>query len=149
MRIFRVYCDGAFDHQRKMGAMAFAIVEDNKVMEKQALSSGSSSANLMEMHSVAQALEGVAALGATKNDLIYLYTDFKPICDAFSKGWLSKWKENGWLNSDGRAVKHKEVWEVLDHLVHGMNVQLNYERKMDINMLPKLKRRARAELRLI
>lgn len=149
MKIYRLYCDGAFDHQQKVGAVAYSIVEDNKILAREAFSERSASANLMEMSSVLSALEEVISFGATKIDVILIYTDFKPICDAFDKGWLKKWSDNGWVNSDKRPVKHREEWEAISHLVDQLQIQFVYEKKDDAGMLRKLKKDARKALRLI
>jgi len=148
MKIFRVYCDGAFDHQRGVGAAAYSIVENNVVIARHSSSEQVATANLMEMYSLMHALEELLSIGALKDDKVMVYTDFKPICDAFEKGWIDKWMTNGWVNSEKRPVKHKGEWEALRHLYDQLSIEFLHEKRKDIKMLGKLKRDARKAVRL-
>lgn len=33
------------------------------------------------------------------------------ILNAVEKGWLERWKEDGWTNAKGRPVKHADLWQ--------------------------------------
>lgn len=147
MRIFRVYCEAAFDHQKSMGCTAFSIVENGGVLERTSSLESTSTANLAEMVCVMSALEELISLGASRNDMVYLYTDFKPVCDAFDKGWISKWEENGWMNSDKRPVKHKDQWKAIRELANQLQLEFMYEEREAVSMLKKLKKQARKKLR--
>lgn len=148
MRIFRVYCEAAFDHKKMIGAIAFSIVEDGRVLERSTSSEKTFTANLTEMTCIMSALEELISIGASNEDMIYLYTDFKPICDAFDKGWISKWEENGWMNSDRRPVKHRDHWKALRELTGRLGVEFMYEKREAISMLRNLKKQARKRLSL-
>ena len=149
MKIYRVYCETAFDHQRSFGSLAFSIIENGAVLERSSCSEAIATANLTEMLSLTSALEELISIGATKEDKVYVYTVFKPICDAFDKGWTTKWEGNGWVNSEKRPVKHQKQWQAIKHLVDQLQVEFMHEDRESISMLKKLKKDARKALRII
>lgn len=143
MRIFRAYCDGSCEHGKKKAASAFIIVEDNKVRDESTDPFVSSSPNEAEMRAVFLALESVVVLGGQQEDRVLVYTDFKPVCDAFDKGWIAKWMDNGWKNSEGKDVKHRALWEDLWNHTRRFSVELRYTKRDELGMLGKLKKRVR------
>ena len=44
---------------------------------------------------------------------VELRTDSTYLKDAFTKGWLKKWMNNGWLTSNREPVLNKDLWEEL------------------------------------
>lgn len=146
MRIFRVYCGAAFDLSSKLGSASYIVTEDNAVMDEDTECGNTASANATEMLSVANALEAIRVHGGGDGDMVFVYMDFRPVCDAFQKGWIAKWQENGWKNSDGLPVRNQELWEIIcDHL-RGVNVEFRHTKRDDMGMLEKLKKRARKAL---
>lgn len=147
MKIYRAYCDGTCERGRQAAASSYIVVEDNKVLDEATHAFHAKSANEAEMRAVFLALEGVSMLGGKKEDRVLVYTDFKPICDAFDKGWITKWMGNGWKNSDGNDVRHKELWEGIWEHTQSFNVELRYTKRDELGMLNKLKKRVRKACR--
>ena len=143
MKIFRAYCDGTCEHGRCAAAFAYIIVEDNKVVDESTEAFHARSANEAEMRAVFMALESVSMLGGKKEDRVLIYTDFKPICDAFDKGWVMKWMDNGWKNSDNNDVRHRPLWEGIWEHTQNFSVELRYTKRDELGMLGKLKKRVR------
>ena len=42
-----------------------------------------------------------------------LHTDSTYMKNAFARGWLEKWRNNGWLTSNKEPVLNKDLWEEL------------------------------------
>jgi ribonuclease HI len=64
--------------------------------------------NRMELRAVIAAL-----LKIKRPAKIVLHSDSTYICDAFNKGWLTKWKANEWKNSAKKRVKNTDLWNEL------------------------------------
>lgn len=47
---------------------------------------------------------------------VRIFSDSEYLINAFTKGWLEKWKERGWRNSAGEPTANKGWWENLDRL---------------------------------
>lgn len=68
--------------------------------------------NRMEILSV---LEGLRAL--SEPCLVDVYSDSQYVCNTVQKGWLSGWRKAGWIKSDKKPVKNRDLWEaMLPHL---------------------------------
>lgn len=72
----------------------------------------------MEMHGVIQALIYYKILKKEmKNEEIEITcnicTDSAYIYNCYKEGWYKKWKNNGWLNSKGKTVANKDLWELI------------------------------------
>ena len=44
---------------------------------------------------------------------VELHTDSTYLRNAFEKGWLEKWRRNGWRTSGKQAVLNRDLWEEL------------------------------------
>ncbi len=44
---------------------------------------------------------------------VKLYSDSAYLVNAFHRGWLQKWRQNGWLNSKKETVQNRDLWEKL------------------------------------
>lgn len=141
MRTLNAYCDAACGHEGTSGA-AYAVTENGRSMDKGAQRLWCT-ANEAEMRSVLMALEALCVAGAGSGDIITVFTDFKPLCDAFSEGWLSKWERNGWKNSEGSPVKHQELWQEIHARSTSLGAQIRYLKKDASGMLGRLKKMAR------
>lgn len=64
--------------------------------------------NRMELRAVIAAL-----LKVKRPAKIVLHSDSTYICDAFNKGWLTKWEANGWKSSAKKRVKNTDLWNEL------------------------------------
>jgi len=59
-------------------------------------------------------LGAIEALEALKRPcLVELYSDSAYLINAFSRGWITKWKKNGWLTSRREPVENQDLWRRL------------------------------------
>jgi ribonuclease HI len=73
--------------------------------------------NRMEMTAIIEALKIV------KMDCnITLYTDSKYVMDGITK-WLSNWKKKGWITSNKKPVKNKDLWQILEESISKFNIE--------------------------
>lgn len=55
---------------------------------------------------------------------VTLYSDSQYVCNAISKGWAKKWRDNGWKRNKNQPALNKDLWERLLLLLekHAVNV---------------------------
>lgn len=56
-------------------------------------------------------------------DALELYTDSSYIAAGWECGWLDKWRNNGWLNSQGKPVAYAEYWQEIDKKLSALGVR--------------------------
>lgn len=62
-------------------------------------------------------IAAIEALSMLKEPcIVELYSDSAYLVNAFNKGWVEKWKLNGWTTSGKEEVKNIELWKKLDEL---------------------------------
>lgn len=117
-----IYTDGACLGNPGPGGWAAVLIDQDQRRE---LSGGyqRTTNNRMELLAVIEALEIFPP--HTPADL---YTDSKYLHDAVNKGWLRKWKRNGWRTADKREVKNQDLWLRLDALLADRDVELHWVR---------------------
>lgn len=56
---------------------------------------------------------------------VTLYSDSQYVCNALTKGWAKKWKQNGWMRNKKDPALNPELWDELLQLaeLHHLNVQ--------------------------
>ncbi|MES2745648.1 MAG: ribonuclease HI [Bdellovibrionota bacterium] len=64
--------------------------------------------NRMELKAV---IEGLRLLKEPCS--VTLVVDSRYVMDAFEKGWILNWRNNGWKTADKKPVKNQELWEDL------------------------------------
>lgn len=75
--------------------------------------------NQMELMAVIEALKVLK-----KSSVITIYTDSVYVKDGITK-WIINWKKNGWKTANKKPVKNLELWQELDLLVTGH--QINWQ----------------------
>lgn len=56
----------------------------------------------------------IAGLEALKTECdVTLYSDSKYLVDAITKGWVTKWKKNGWMRNKTSPALNRDLWERL------------------------------------
>jgi ribonuclease HI len=65
--------------------------------------------NRMELQGV---IEGLRAL--TRPSRVLIITDSAYLERAFTDGWLTRWKRNGWRTSAKKPVANQDLWIALD-----------------------------------
>lgn len=76
--------------------------------------------NRMEMTAVIKALESLR-----QSCDIALFTDSKYVMDGATR-WLDNWRNNGWRNSQKKAVKNADLWQQLDQLCRNHQIDWHW-----------------------
>lgn len=105
-----IYTDGAAKGNPGPGGYGAVLISEKPSAQKE-LSGGENPTtnNRMELMGVICALEAL-----TRPCAIDLYSDSSYVINAFNKGWLEKWKRNGWRKSVKEPLKNVELWQRLD-----------------------------------
>ena len=74
----------------------------------------------MEVAAVLDALRTVTERPLT------IYSDSTYVVDAFNKFWWKGWLSRGWLNSQGKPVANRDLWEPLVTLVRETGTGLRF-----------------------
>lgn len=48
---------------------------------------------------------------------VEIVSDSRYLLDALTKGWMLKWKRNGWRTVTRQPVRNRDLWEELDRLL--------------------------------
>lgn len=102
-----IYTDGACSGNPGPGGYAAILLSGEHRKE---ISAGyrRTTNNRMEMMAI------VAALKALKKSCrVKLYTDSRYIVDSITKGWVHKWKANGWMRTKNDPALNRDLWEEL------------------------------------
>jgi ribonuclease HI len=112
----KIYTDGACLDNPGPGGWACVIIVGGK---EQQLSGGQASTtnNRMELMGVINGLQSLRG-----PHIVKVYSDSQYVTNAFNKGWLKRWKANGWTRN-GEELKNAELWKELDALVQRHVVQ--------------------------
>ena len=62
--------------------------------------------NRMEVLAVIKGLEALK-----EPCRVNLYSDSKYVVDAIEKGWVVKWKQNGWMRNKKEKASNVDLWE--------------------------------------
>ena len=62
--------------------------------------------NRMELISIIKGLESL-----TEPCRVTVYSDSKYVIDAITKGWVTKWRHNGWMRNSREEAKNVDLWE--------------------------------------
>lgn len=105
MKTVEIYTDGACSGNPGAGGYGALLLYGSA---KKELSAGyrMTTNNRMEMLAVIKALE------ALKEPChVVLYSDSKYVVDAITKGWVTKWKQNGWQRNKKEKASNVDLWE--------------------------------------
>jgi len=119
MKIIKIYTDGGYKPSIKIGAIAFLILKEGKLLIEynRTFNEAELSNNKMEMMAVIKALNWLRSNGnKLKGYRVYLYTDSQYVQLGITE-WLTKWKKDNWKNSRGKPVKNKILWLTIDNLI--------------------------------
>lgn len=76
--------------------------------------------NRMELSGVIEALKQLKEPCS-----VTLISDSQYVCNALTKGWAKKWRQNGWMRNKKEPALNPDLWEELLQLteIHQMDVQ--------------------------
>ncbi len=79
--------------------------------------------NRMEYLAVIKALKAIRK----KDDVeIVVHSDSRLLVDTMTKGWIEKWRRNGWVKSDKKIAKNKDLLKQLYELKQELNVRFKW-----------------------
>ena len=107
MKSVTIYTDGACSGNPGAGGYGILMMYgDNRkeISEGYRLTTN----NRMELLAVIKGLEVLR-----EPCKVTLYSDSKYVIDAITKGWVEKWKKNGWMRNKKYKASNTDLWERL------------------------------------
>lgn len=120
MKTVTIYTDGACSGNPGAGGYGVVLLYGPARKE---LSGGfrRTTNNRMEVLAV---IKGLEALKEPCN--VFLYSDSKYVVDAIEKGWVVKWKQNGWMRNKKEKALNIDLWERLLRLLEQHRVNFRW-----------------------
>ncbi len=113
---FHIYTDGACKvNTGKTGSWGFVILdaETDEILHEEYGVVKNTTSSTMELKAAIQ------ALGTAWDDLpggkIIIHSDSKFVTEGI-QNWVKVWKKRGWRTSNGKHVKHQELWNTFSDL---------------------------------
>jgi len=105
MKTLDIYTDGACSGNPGQGGYGAVLLYNGTRKE---LSEGFelTTNNRMETLAVIRALEALK-----EPCMVNVYSDSKYVVDAIEKGWVKKWKANGWKRNSKEMASNIDLWE--------------------------------------
>ena len=118
-----IYTDGGTTPNPGLGGWAAVLVSPAHDGATRELydSEPNTTNNRMELTAAIRALRALKYSCA-----VDLYTDSAYMGNAFTKGWLTKWRNNGWLTSNKEPVLNKDLWEELFDLSQKHDIEWHW-----------------------
>ena len=66
--------------------------------------------NRMELQAIIEGLRALQELTNVNEADVEVRSDSKYVCDAFNKGWIANWQQNGWRTASRQTVKNQDLW---------------------------------------
>lgn len=111
MKAVTIYTDGACSGNPGKGGYGVVMLYGAARKE---LSGGflKTTNNRMEVLAVIKGLEALKEPCDVK-----IYSDSKYVVDAIEKGWVTKWRSNGWMRNKKEKASNVDLWERLSELL--------------------------------
>ncbi len=61
---------------------------------------------------------------------IPIFSDSKYAVDALNGDWITKWQQNGWLNTKGKPIADRDLWLQLYHFQHCLQFSTTFHHIM-------------------
>lgn len=115
-----IWTDGsAFNSGDRSGGWAYLIEKDEvKILEEAGYIPDTTSSR-MEMTAALSALKSCKELGFRD---VEIRSDSSYVVNCFRQGWYHKWKRSRWINSQGKDVLNRDLWESLIDLHEDLGV---------------------------
>lgn len=124
-----IYTDGSVTRPTEgsgPGGWAFSFYLDGRSF-REAGGCRNVTNNQMEMLAAIKGMECLIKIGFNTWEPICLVSDSQYVVHGATK-WLHSWKRKNWVNSQGRHIKNRSLWEKIDALNHKLNVQYKWIR---------------------
>lgn len=119
--MIQIHTDGSCLGNPGAGGWAAVIVYENNQREEIFGGEEHTTNNRMELTAAIRALEKIPA-----GERVELFTDSSYLKNAFTNGWLAKWKANNWADAIQRGILNLDLWRELDKLVANRSVQFKW-----------------------
>ncbi|NLJ81156.1 MAG: ribonuclease HI [Firmicutes bacterium] len=103
----KIYTDGACSGNPGPGGWAAVLIYGPHQKEI----SGFSAATTNQRMELLAAIKGLKEL--TRPCQVSLFSDSAYLINAFRRGWVENWQQNGWINSKKEPVSNKDLWQRL------------------------------------
>ena len=120
MKKARIYTDGACSGNPGEGGWAFLVLGKETATIKSGHEKETTN-NRMELMAVAKALAYAHKNGY---ESIEILSDSAYVVNAFTRGWLTKWRLNNWEKSDGEPIKNITLWQKVYSLTQGLEIKI-------------------------
>ena len=112
-----LYTDGACSGNPGPGGWGAVLSYKNAKKQISGFDPGTTN-NRMELTAV---IKGLMCL--KERCLVEVYTDSAYVLNAFQKGWIVSWQNNGWKTANKKQVENQDLWMSLlnltkEHVVH-------------------------------
>ena len=124
MQKVRIYCDGACSPNPGIGGWSVVLLSDRhgRRMELSGAEADTTN-NRMELLAAIRGLEALK-----RRCQVEVWTDSQYVHNPFAKGWLDRWKANGWRNAAKKPVENQDLWHRLLELGEVHEVQWRWVR---------------------
>ena len=116
MSLVEIYADGACRGNPGPGGWGALLMFDGREKELSGAETLTTN-NRMELTAVIQALEALKRPVKAR-----VYTDSEYVRRGITE-WLPAWKARGWRTADKKPVKNQDLWEKLEALAAGHEVE--------------------------
>ncbi len=117
----KIHTDGSCLGNPGAGGWAAIIIDEDKNSEEIFGGEPHTTNNRMELTAAICALQKIPV-----GERVELFTDSNYLKNAFTNGWLAKWKKNGWKTATKSPVLNKDLWLELDELISARFVKFNW-----------------------
>lgn len=125
MKKVDIFTDGACSGNPGPGGWG-AILRFNGQEKELSGGEASTTNNRMEISAV------INALNALKEPCeVNLYSDSQYVCNAITKGWAKRWRENNWMRNKKEKALNPELWEKVLELCDVHKVTVHWVRGHD------------------
>ena len=119
MSVVEIYTDGACRGNPGPGGWAATLTLGDSHKELAGTEANTTN-NRMELTAVIRALEALKRPVRAK-----VYTDSEYVRKGI-KEWVAAWKTRGWLTADRKPVKNQDLWQRLDELAAGHDIEWHW-----------------------
>lgn len=112
------------DSDEAVGNGGYGIVITSNGQRVEEISGGFSNTTNARMDIVG-ITEGLKRIKEPSNIVVYLTNGY--VIDTLSKGWLEKWKKNGY-----KKKKHVDLWKILDSVLQENSHSISFKHSRDI-----------------
>lgn len=107
MKKVTIYTDGACSGNPGVGGWAAVLLYNGRKKEISGFEKETTN-NRMELTGIIQGLRAVKDGWPCE-----IYSDSQYVVDAFNKGWVESWQNNGWRTASKSLVKNIDLWNAL------------------------------------